>query len=43
MVWWLRFHVLNAGDPGLIPGAGGRESYGVWDGHIHTTIFKIDN
>ena len=21
----------------------GRDSLGVWDGHVHTTIFKIDN
>ena len=23
--------------------AGGRDSRGVWDGHIHTAIFKMDN
>ena len=23
--------------------AGGRGSYGVWDGHVHTAIFKMDN
>ena len=22
---------------------GGRDNKGVWDGHIHTAIFKIDN
>ena len=22
---------------------GGRESKGVWDGHIHTAILKMDN
>ena len=22
---------------------GGRESLGVWDGHVHTAIFKMDN
>ena len=22
---------------------GGRDSSGVWDGHVHTAIFKIDN
>ena len=22
---------------------GGRDSYGVWDGHVHTAIFKMDN
>ena len=21
----------------------GRDSYGVWDGHVHTAIFKMDN
>ena len=21
----------------------GKGSYGVWDGHVHTTIFKMDN
>ena len=22
---------------------GGRDSWGVWDGHVHTTTFKMDN
>ena len=22
---------------------GGRDSQGVWDGHVHTAIFKMDN
>ena len=22
---------------------GGKDSLGVWDGHVHTAIFKIDN
>ena len=22
---------------------GGRDSQGVWDGHVHTTVFKMDN
>ena len=22
---------------------GGRDSYGVWDGHVHTTMFKMQN
>ena len=21
----------------------GRDSWGVWDGHVHTAIFKMDN
>ena len=21
----------------------GKDSYGVWDGHVHTAIFKTDN
>ena len=21
----------------------GRDSYGVWDGYVHTDIFKVDN
>ena len=24
-------------------GCGGRDSQGVWDGHVHTAIFKMDN
>ena len=23
--------------------AGGRDGQGVWDGHVHTAIFKMDN
>ena len=23
--------------------AGGRDSQGVWDGHVHTALFKMDN
>ena len=22
---------------------GGRDCWGVWDGHVHTVIFKVDN
>ena len=22
---------------------GGKDSYGVWDGHVYTAIFKMDN
>ena len=21
----------------------GRDSYGIWDGHVHTDVFKMDN
>ena len=21
----------------------GRDSYGLWEGHVHTTLFKMDN
>ena len=24
-------------------GGGGRDKLGVWDKHIHTTVYKIDN
>ena len=24
-------------------GGGGRDSYGVWDGHLQTAVFKMDN
>ena len=27
----------------LIIAGKGRESYQVWDGHVHTAIFKMDN
>ena len=23
--------------------ARGKDSYGVWDGHVHTAVFKMDN
>ena len=22
---------------------GGKNSYGFWDGHVHTSVFKMDN
>ena len=28
---------------GKVGGGGGRDKLGVWDWHIHTTIYKIDN
>ena len=30
-------------DCGGLGGIGGRDSQGVWNGHVQTTVFEIDN
>ena len=36
----LENEIMVAGTGGNI---GGRDSWGVWDGHVHTAVFKMDN
>ena len=30
-------------DCGGLGGIGGRDSQGIWNGHVQTTVFEIDN
>ena len=36
-------HSLREGTHGYWGKLWGRDSQGVWDGHVHTVVFKMDN